>query len=779
MKRRPHLIERAAGQSGPGQPVHGQLDRGVPAGRRVGRRFAGLPVHHCDSAVGIGEHRVDAAADHGAGRALSQRQLEGHLHVQRGARRPRRGAEGGPQRVELLTVGVCGVARAGQVVEVEEPLGAVEPLHPVVEGGAQQGVRVGPGGQPPGQPARGGGGVAVEFDQRADRQRIRQRPRRRIGGAGAFGQQGVDVGDPAVRVAGVGGRPGHRRCHQLRPALHLATATAQRVDRPHRLNRVVPQWVRLPLGGFGFPVRDLPAAGGLDDVADLDQEVRRAARGGFGGAPVMPGQQQGVLGAGQRDVEQSAFLVYAAGQQLVAVGVDEVFEGFAVADRGGVQQWDAVSAQLAVLGIGAVTAQQWRQVGRVGEPGALGGRRREHPGAQVRHRHDLPFQAFGGVDGEDLHPPRRGADLGRRQTVLHHRGGIQIGQQAGDVGAGVFGVAGDDVGEPVQVLGPGAGGADFGVHPEQAAHLGGQVAHRVGQEAAQPDQFGAQCGDPPVALRRVDLRRAGVGQRVGQRCGVGVGGRRDDLAGREFRGPPPLEQQCPPPQCGEIPRAQAPARPGQHLDGGSAGRRVGDHSQHRNHLRHFGDGEQAGQSDDLHRDAAQGQRRGDRAGVGVAAHQHRRGGRLLPLLRGGGIPVGDLLGHPVPLGGDVVVQRAPHIAGLGPGSGPQWAHRHRTPAGLLGDGVGQLQHPRRVAPAGAQLQGGRRCAVRQREVGGEPRQVGGRGAAPAVDGLDRITHGGQRQTVIDAAAEQCRQRDALGVPGVLVFIQQHHPVAGP
>ena len=51
------LIDRAAGQSGPGQPVHRQLHRGVPAGGCVGRGFAGLPVHHCDSAVGIGEHR--------------------------------------------------------------------------------------------------------------------------------------------------------------------------------------------------------------------------------------------------------------------------------------------------------------------------------------------------------------------------------------------------------------------------------------------------------------------------------------------------------------------------------------------------------------------------------------------------------------------------------------------------------------------------------------------------------------------------------------------------
>ena len=62
------------------------------------------------------------------------------------------------------------------------------------------------------------------------------------------------------------------------------------------------------------------------------------------------------------------------------------------------------------------------------------------------------------------------------------------------------------------------------------------------------------------------------------------------------------------------------------------------------------------------------------------------------------------------------------------------------------------------------------------KVGGEPRQVGGRRAAPAVDRLDRIADRGQGQFVVDSAAEQRRQRDALRVTGVLVFVEQHDPV---
>ncbi len=89
--------------------------------------------------------------------------------------------------------------------------------------------------------------------------------------------------------------------------------------------------------------------------------------------------------------------------------------------------------------------------------------------------------------------------------------------------------------------------------------------------------------------------------------------------------------------------------------------------------------------------------------------------------------------------------------------------------------VGQMQGARRVAPAGPQFQGRGRRAVGERKVGGEPGQVRRRRAPPAVDRLDRITHRGERQAFVDAGAEQRRQRHPLRMPGVLVFVEQHHP----
>ena len=89
-----------------------------------------------------------------------------------------------------------------------------------------------------------------------------------------------------------------------------------------------------------------------------------------------------------------------------------------------------------------------------------------------------------------------------------------------------------------------------------------------------------------------------------------------------------------------------------------------------------------------------------------------------------------------------------------------------------------MQRPWRVAPAGAKLQGRRGAAVRAGKVGGEPRQVGRRRAAPPVDRLDRIADRGQGQLVVDSAAEQCRQRDTLRVAGVLVLVEQAPPDTG-
>ena len=186
-----------------------------------------------------------------------------------------------------------------------------------------------------------------------------------------------------------------------------------------------------------------------------------------------------------------------------------------------------------------------------------------------------------------------------------------------------------------------------------------------------------------------------------------------------------------------------------------------------------------GQPDDLHRHPAGGERIGHRRGVGVAPHQHRRRRHGRPRIAGLVVAPGDVVGHPVAFGLDVGQQRAPDRARFGARPRPQRLHRHRPAPGLGRHRVGQIQRPRRIAPAGAQLQRRRGAAVRAGKVGGEPRQVGRRRPAPAVDRLDRVADGGQRELVVDSAAEQRRQRDPLGVAGVLVLVEQHHPEASP
>ena len=94
---------------------------------------------------------------------------------------------------------------------------------------------------------------------------------------------------------------------------------------------------------------------------------------------MIPRQQQGVLGSGQRDVEQPAFLVDAALRQLLAVGVDDVLEGLAVTDRGGVEHRYPVATQPGLIA-GAIAAQQGRKLAWIVEPGARLAGGRENPG---------------------------------------------------------------------------------------------------------------------------------------------------------------------------------------------------------------------------------------------------------------------------------------------------------------------------------------------------------------------------------------------------------------
>ncbi len=164
----------------------------------------------------------------------------------------------------------------------------------------------------------------------------------------AFGQQRVDVGGPAFEVclapsarAGrvCSGRADQRGARGRR----RRAAGAGRVDRPHRFDDVVAQRVRLAVGRRGRPLLDhaarFPGRRPSASMMSLSsqQEVRRAARFGAGGAPMVSGQQQRVLGAGERDVQQPALLVDAALVELALVGADAVRQLFSVVDGRRVQ----------------------------------------------------------------------------------------------------------------------------------------------------------------------------------------------------------------------------------------------------------------------------------------------------------------------------------------------------------------------------------------------------------------------------------------------------------
>ena len=126
------------------------------------------------------------------------------------------------------------------------------------------------------------------------------------------------------------------------------------------------------------------------------------------------------------------------------------------------------------------------------------------------HRHHLPLQTFSGVHGEHLDPVPGDRQLGGRQTVLHHLGRVQVGQQAGDRrcrrSGCAFGVAGDRIGERVEVLGsrPARGGRhrgpDFAVDAQHAPHLGDQIGQgmtEMGSAARAIRRPARRCADIP------------------------------------------------------------------------------------------------------------------------------------------------------------------------------------------------------------------------------------------------------------------------------------------
>ena len=146
---------------------------------------------------------------------------------------------------------------------------------------------------------------------------------------------------------------------------------------------------------------------------------------------------------------------------------------------------------------------------------------------------------------------------------------------------------------------------------------------------------------------------------------------------------------------------------------------------------------------------------------------------------------GDPFGYPVRLGGHRLGERAGHLAPASSGRGrPQPRHIRGLCAQAFLQRGGRVKHPAGVAEAGGQQPDlGRARSTRppagpargDGEVPREAAQVARARAPPAVDRLTGVADGGDRVP----AAEQRAQQHQLGMAGVLVFIEEHHLIAGP
>ena len=207
--------------------------------------------------------------------------VERHLDVDGRAGRPRRHRERRLQFGELLGLRAAQLAvdRTRQVVEVEQPLGVEEPLHPVVKCRAQQGMRIRADRQPALQPSQRAVGIAAEVDQRAHRQlrraatggRSQRRRSRSASSASTSAAQPSTSSAPAPSTSA----PPSSRC---------ATSAAPRSTSPRRrpagstghdrFDHLVPQRVRAHRRRARAPsVRrrrtDRPRRRAVDDVLDL------------------------------------------------------------------------------------------------------------------------------------------------------------------------------------------------------------------------------------------------------------------------------------------------------------------------------------------------------------------------------------------------------------------------------------------------------------------------------------------------------------------------------
>ena len=131
----------------------------------------------------------------------------------------------------------------------------------------------------------------------------------------------------------------------------------------------------------------------------------------------------------------------------------------------------------------------------------------------------------------------------------------------------------------------------------------------------------------------------------------------------------------------------------------------------------------------------------------------------------------DLGSHPAGLVDRGPEPPGPHRSFLGIVEGPKVAEVAGA-RDLVAHPIGEVDHPNGRASVEGEVHGLGGCAVFTREVDGEVGEVLERGPSPLVDGLVGVAHCRHREAV----AEHRPQHLALSGIGVLVLVQQHHPV---
>ena len=357
-----------------------------------------------------------------------------------------RGEKGVAEPVEIVVPRPVRVARAGQVVDIQQRVAAVEPLQPAMKGGAA--TRSGVGSSGTGRRnrrARRCGSSASSTS--AETETVPGQP-----DVDARAPRGAGVPRAAPRRPPPTGQARRRRSH--RPT-GPATATLDSVRRasPCRLRD---RRQASPARGRRPPARPR-AAHRAGRPASSPSAARRSAGCGVvgrGGPPTRPvrlprparraisveelagsdglgdrrrppvaGHEQRPLRPGERDVEQPPLLV----ESLLART-----RRACPASASAMSFWSPPGGSASAGNSAPSPRRLRRQLGRVAEPGAAAGDR-EDPVRQVRHRDDLPLQALGGVHRQHLNPartPRAPRPAPGRPRVRRQRRGSRAARAA-------------------------------------------------------------------------------------------------------------------------------------------------------------------------------------------------------------------------------------------------------------------------------------------------------------------------------------------------------------